>query len=202
MRRMSDKPHPRTVVLAAIDASPASAHVVASAARFATTPGGELHIVHVIDSADAKHYREQVARAAKLLDAAAKDAPRVEHVTLHIAAGTAWREILQIAANTQADVLVIGSHDLSSIEKLVLGSVADPVVHKAQCPVFVVRRKDYHNKAVPEIEPPCPDCLTAQRESGGRELWCEHHKGRHAHGRTHYELPEPFALGMMLIRDE
>jgi hypothetical protein len=46
------------------------------------------------------------------------------------------------------------------VKRLVLGSVAERVVHSARCPVYVVRRKDHLEVAdVPEIEPPCKECL-------------------------------------------
>jgi hypothetical protein len=46
--------------------------------------------------------------------------------------------------------------------------------------VFIVRPKD-HAKAgrVPEIEPPCPECVAARRESQGQKLWCARHSERH-----------------------
>jgi nucleotide-binding universal stress UspA family protein len=38
-----------------------------------------------------------------------------------------------------ADFLVIGSRGLGSMERLMLGSVSDYVVHHAPCPVLIVR---------------------------------------------------------------
>jgi len=37
------------------------------------------------------------------------------------------------------DILVIGSRGLGSVERLMLGSISDYVVHHAPCPVLVVR---------------------------------------------------------------
>jgi hypothetical protein len=69
-----------------------------------------------------------------------------------------------------------------------LGSVAEHVSRLARCPVWIVRPKD-HDKSllVPEIEPPCPDCLAHRDETLGKELWCARHAEHHirAHG-FHY----------------
>jgi nucleotide-binding universal stress UspA family protein len=50
------------------------------------------------------------------------------------------REIICDVANDEApDILVIGSRGLGSVERLMLGSVSDYVIHHAPCPVLVVR---------------------------------------------------------------
>jgi nucleotide-binding universal stress UspA family protein len=197
----SNNPPQRTVILAAVDGSAASSFVVAGGAKFAAMPGAELHLVHVIDAVgETKRLTEQLERGRQILEDLGKDLPESIPLTLHLAAGSPTREILQLAANLQADLIVVGAHDLSALEKLLLGSVAEPVVRKAQCPVYVVRRKDYHGKVVPELEPPCPDCLQTQRSTGGKELWCARHAQRHSHGHLHYEMPTGFAQGSSLLR--
>jgi len=198
---MQSTPPQRTVILAAVDGSAASPYVVSAGAKFASMPGAELHMVHVIEAlADPKRLTEQLERGRQILENLGRDLPQNIPLTLHLAAGTATREVLQLAANLQADLIVVGAHDLSRLEKLLLGSVSEPIVRKAQCPVYVVRRKDYHGKVVPELEPPCPDCLQVQRATGGKELWCARHAEKHAHGRVHYELPQGFAEGSTFVR--
>jgi Universal stress protein UspA and related nucleotide-binding proteins len=50
------------------------------------------------------------------------------------------REVIcAVARQEQPDILVMGSRGLGSLERLVLGSVSDYVVHNATCPVLVVR---------------------------------------------------------------
>jgi hypothetical protein len=122
-------------------------------------------------------------------------------VAAHFAIGNPWREIVQTATNIQADLILVGTHDRGGVARAILGSVAQVVARKAPCPVLVVRPKKPRHDDVPEIEPPCPDCERAQAESGGKDLWCARHRGHHAHLRCHYEVPESFALGSMLIRD-
>ena len=51
----------------------------------------------------------------------------------------AWRGVVEAAASLQADLIVMGSHGRSGLEKLVLGSVTQAVLSHTQLPVLVVR---------------------------------------------------------------
>jgi nucleotide-binding universal stress UspA family protein len=46
--------------------------------------------------------------------------------------------IEQVASEEKVDLIVLGSHGSSGLERLVLGSVAEAVLRKAACPVLVV----------------------------------------------------------------
>ena len=50
-------------------------------------------------------------------------------------------EIVSVAEEEDADLIVIGSFGRSALEKLLLGSVAEKVIRHAPCPVLVVRNK-------------------------------------------------------------
>ncbi len=47
--------------------------------------------------------------------------------------------ICKLAGEADVNILVIGSRGLGSMERLLLGSISDYVVHHASCPVLVVR---------------------------------------------------------------
>jgi len=192
----------RFVVLVAIDESPAKHDVVRAGADLARqAPGGELHVVHVVEDLPPAvrmvpppagmglTTTEMLGAARSRLDRMAAEARQrfSGRIVEHLAVGSAWKQILQVALDVQADVVVVGTHGRSGLKRLVLGSVAEAVVRKASCPVFVVRLKDYHAFVPPEIEPPCPDCVRVQRESGGATLWCERHRRDESRGRVHYE---------------
>jgi nucleotide-binding universal stress UspA family protein len=49
------------------------------------------------------------------------------------------RELICKLAGDGVDILIIGSRGLGSMERLMLGSISDYVVHHAPCPVLVVR---------------------------------------------------------------
>jgi nucleotide-binding universal stress UspA family protein len=203
----------RFVLLAAVDDSDAAAEVVSAAAGFARLiKGAEIHLVYVLENPDP--YESIAAMSAdeqkvafdkgrtRLEDLGREARARVSvRIAAHFAIGTAWREIVQTATNIRADLLLVGTHDRKGIASAILGSVAQVVARKAPCPVLVVRPKKSRHGEVPEIEPPCPDCERVQAESGGKELWCARHRGHHAHAHCHYEVPESFGLGSMLIRD-
>ena len=204
---------PRFVLLTAVDASAGGDRVMSAAIGFARMiPGAEVHIVHVLEDLSQSpaliraslvpspaELRED---ARKLLDrhgrSVAMECPKARVVT-HLHAGTAWRRIVQLATDLQADLVLVGTHDYGAVERLVLGSVAESVVRKASCPVLVVRAKDQHHD-VPEIEPACAQCLRMQRETRGATLWCARHGERHPHARLHYEYPEAFAEGSSILR--
>ena len=63
----------------------------------------------------------------------------VKVTTATVEAHNVWRGILEAAQSGGADLIVMGSHGRSGIEKLVLGSVAQRVVQHTQLPVLLVR---------------------------------------------------------------
>jgi nucleotide-binding universal stress UspA family protein len=60
----------------------------------------------------------------------------VEH---RLAEGDAATEILSLAKETQADVIVMGTHGRTGLSRVLMGSVAEQVVRKAPCPVVTVK---------------------------------------------------------------
>jgi nucleotide-binding universal stress UspA family protein len=61
---------------------------------------------------------------------------QVEH---RLAQGDVVTEILRIAQETQADVIMMGTHGRTGLKRLLMGSVAEQVVRKAACPVLTVK---------------------------------------------------------------
>ena len=49
------------------------------------------------------------------------------------------KAILNYLESSKFDLVVIGSHGRTGINKIILGSVANDIVQKAQCPVMVVK---------------------------------------------------------------
>jgi nucleotide-binding universal stress UspA family protein len=192
----------RVVIVAGVDTTTTNEAVVRAAAAIAGAySGAELHLIHVLDRVDPSALTSQLERARELLESMEKIAGPAR-LTLHISAGEPWKQVVQLAANLHADMVVVGTHDMTKVERALLGSVAEKVVRNAQCPVFTVRPKAWHEKPAPQIEPACPDCLRTQRDTGGAKLWCERHGQRHAHGKLHYEIPESFGVGSMLLHTD
>ncbi|AUX42555.1 hypothetical protein SOCE26_039880 [Sorangium cellulosum] len=108
------------------------------------------------------------------------DSRRLKRVVVHFRRGAPAEHIAQLAADLDADLVVVGSHGRRGLERLLLGSVAERVSRLARCPVWIVRPKDHATAGrIPEIEPPCADCVRRRNETGGGELWCVRHSERH-----------------------
>ncbi len=50
-------------------------------------------------------------------------------------------EIVHLADQAGADLIIVGSHGRSGVTRLILGSVAESVVRHAHCPVLVCKAK-------------------------------------------------------------
>lgn len=202
----------RTVILAATDGTTDDV-LQTAAAMTVSVAGGELHLVHVAEPiVDAEGRNALVTPLTEVLQngrtvleaAAARVRPVLgDRFVTHLTVGEPWQEILQLATDLTADIIVVGSHRRTGIERFLLGSVSEQIVRKARCQVVVARPKDY-GAAVPEIEPPCKDCVATQWESSGERLWCARHERRRerVHGRLHYETPPTYGVGSMLLRPE
>jgi nucleotide-binding universal stress UspA family protein len=172
----------RNVIVAAVDVTSLTNRIVSAAATLARTlPGAELHLVHVVAPPGhvvAKGKTEVIDAGRVHLDRVTERMHAVYpgRIVGHLAVGKPWREILQVASDVEADLVVIGSHGKRTTERLLLGSVSEEVVRKAHCPVFVIRPKEYVTD-VPEIEP-----------------------SRHPH--VHHESAPPFAVGSMFLHPE
>jgi len=65
----------------------------------------------------------------------------------HAPIGKPADEILRIAEELGADLILMGTHGHTGLSRVVLGSVAERVVREAGCPVLVARPKTY-----PDVE--------------------------------------------------
>lgn len=112
-----------------------------------------------------------------------------ERAVTHVRVGAPADEIAQLAADLDADIVVVGTHGRRGVRRLLLGSVAEGTMRLSHCPVLVVRPKDHYGEeleAAPQIEPPCPECIKVRNETGGRELWCPQHIEKHGRRHTYH----------------
>jgi nucleotide-binding universal stress UspA family protein len=52
--------------------------------------------------------------------------------------GKAYKEILRVAAERQADLIVLGVHGRNALDRLVFGSTTEQIVRRATCAVLAV----------------------------------------------------------------
>ena len=132
-------------ILCANDGSERAFRALTLAVAMAKESGAELHMVSVeeIDYMPEfiEEIREQTGTAARRFHKAQQRARMENHVVLriHLMTGHAVRDIVRLAAEIKADLLVIGATGHSQFYERMLGSRADRLVHLAPCPVLVVR---------------------------------------------------------------
>ena len=138
-------------VLCPIDFSEPSRIALQRALSIAEEGDADITILHVFDSpADepmaARHFtvpefrREYERWAADELQALVPETARDGcRPTTRVSHGKAYREILGVAAEDRADVIVIGVHGRNPLALLLFGSTTNQVVRRATCPVLTVR---------------------------------------------------------------
>jgi nucleotide-binding universal stress UspA family protein len=65
--------------------------------------------------------------------------PDLKEVKAYYRVGEAASEIVQFAEEESIDLIVMGTHGWTGLKHLVLGSTAENVVRKANCPVLTVK---------------------------------------------------------------
>lgn len=136
-------------VLCATDLGAPASPTVHLAASVASETLACLTLLHVIEEPGAGPERPLAAddpvrcalveQARERLARLAIPARTFCRVTERVEAGRAWREILRVARETHADLIVVGAHGGGALGRLLLGSNANQVVRHAECPVLVTR---------------------------------------------------------------
>ena len=143
-----------TTVLLATDGSEDAELATTTALDLANSTGSELHIVLVeeptyayVDAsgyayfpdAQLQHELEQQARLR--LDAEVQKIRSAGGAVAeaHLRVGSAGAEIVGLAQDEGAGLIVMGSRGLGGIRRALMGSVSESVVRHAHCPVLVVR---------------------------------------------------------------
>ncbi|RME02056.1 MAG: universal stress protein [Deltaproteobacteria bacterium] len=63
--------------------------------------------------------------------------------TIHVQPGKPFVEICRLAREGAFDLIVMGTHGRTGLSHVLIGSVAEHVVRKAPCSVYVVKPKDF-----------------------------------------------------------
>lgn len=139
------------VIVCATDFSDGASAALVWAAAFASRQGASLEVVHVLPEAQAvidgvavdAGYLEtatQRARAelAELARLARVSATKGASVHAEVLIGDAPVAIEEYARHRGARFLVMGASERPSIERWILGSVAERTIRRASCPVVIV----------------------------------------------------------------
>jgi nucleotide-binding universal stress UspA family protein len=147
---------PLAKILLATDGSPEAASAARMAITFSRSLGGEHHIIYVgvapsayaaaeseiLDYEFWKELREFAQNEAS--QSAEEEVRKIEGAggkveMVHVAVGHPDSEILRIAEEIGADLVVVGSRGLGPLRRALMGSVSESVVRHAHCSVLVVR---------------------------------------------------------------
>ena len=211
----------RQITLVGIDYSNHSKVALETAAAIAQAADGELHVAHVITPSFgaypsdatlsatiyttpendfvawlARMGEDTRQRLPEFCGEVLKDMPG--QTSGHVRVGRADRQLVLLARELKANLLVVGTHGRTGLERMLLGSVAERVLRSAPCPVLVARPRE--TEEVVEIESACPRCVEIRKSTEGEQTWCGRHSAHHARAHTYSEYPESFGVGSLTMR--
>ena len=173
-------------VVVGCDFSPLSQYAVTMAAAIAApVPGATIEALYVSPPGGHRlSYQQRTcvtdeirAQLMDFIEAGVRAAGVTSiKVHAHVYPGDPATEILRLAEDVGADLIVVGTHGRVGVKRLVMGSVAEQVTREARCPVLVMRRRNYqeHPELVPE--PACADCVAVREQTSGATRWCAVHE--------------------------
>lgn len=143
-------------ILFATDFSDSSEKACEHALTLASMAGARLHVLHVITELVDKRRRRLPAEVIEIFTREVEthavedmnefcrrylsaDKVGAVKITSDVVIGRSEEEILRQAAKVNADLIVLGTHGRTGIEKVLVGSTAERVVRDAQVPVLTVR---------------------------------------------------------------
>jgi len=146
-------------IVCAVDFSEWSSAALVLAASVAQESGASLALVHVLEwpwdeppppvfsawpehaAALSEFRRYLVTSATNRLESIASEVADDRSVaTVHVAHGKPYVQLLRVAADLDADLIVLGVHGRNPIDLAVFGSTTNQVVRRATCPVLTLRR--------------------------------------------------------------
>lgn len=135
-------------ILVGYDGSEGSRAALEAAADLARLAGAEIHLVAVGRLPEYAETRDEVDEAREqaeryyarhMEEAAAFLRSRELIACQHLAFGKPSEEILRVAGEIGADLIVLGTRPYHPLRRRLLGATADKVVDHAACPVLVVK---------------------------------------------------------------
>lgn len=144
-------------ILAGIDYSEYSREAARYAVTLAEKLGAHLHFLHVVEyepyigsgfgvsfTAPLKQYiskqhEQQQQSMEEMKRFVGEFENRGVSVDYLVAVGNPRVEIIRVAKEIKADLIVVGTHGRRGISQMIIGSVAEKVIRRATCPVLTVK---------------------------------------------------------------
>jgi nucleotide-binding universal stress UspA family protein len=138
-------PSPVRQVVAAVDLSDAAALTIRAAERYADAFGAALHVLHVVEPLplvpDAPlHFTddEVYRRSLEHLESSVWPLVAQRGATTGVRCGAALEAIAAEVAERQAQLVVLGSHGKSWVDRVLIGSVTERVLGALPCSLLIV----------------------------------------------------------------
>jgi nucleotide-binding universal stress UspA family protein len=163
-------------VILAVDGSDASMTAVAATAALRLRPGSSIEIVSVVPDTfapegspwpnviridpppDRDRVLDDVTYRLMTIADRLRDGDRDVHV--RVLEGRPATEIVLEAERSGADLIILGARGLSTVRRLLIGSVSSEVVDHAPCPVFVARHSEIERVMLATDGSPGADAAT------------------------------------------
>ncbi|MEI6640311.1 MAG: universal stress protein [Chlorobium sp.] len=139
-------------ILCPVDFSDASSKAVQYAKEFATSMGSVVHLLNVVEPRPmaVDITLNYVPLEEDLEHAAEEDLQIIVQefqlaglkVESSIEIGNPSDVILDKSQDLDVNLLIMGSHSKKGLSRLIMGSVAETVVRKANCPVLIVKAEE------------------------------------------------------------
>jgi len=146
------------VILHPTDFSDYSTYAFRIATDLARQHGATVLVLHVAETLGPANvtYGEAVSRLEpegyrqRLLDDLRRTVPPPAGVAVEylVAGGDPAEEIARVAADRGSNLIVMGTHGRTGLERLLMGSIAEKVVRLAPCPILITK--------LPKNESPSP----------------------------------------------
>jgi nucleotide-binding universal stress UspA family protein len=146
-------------IVVGADLSETGDHALREAVRLAKhLPDSELHVTYIIPTVVGMHDAEELRRmsgelrtkldelrahVATVCAPPAGSAPFTIETVFHVRIGQPALALHQLAVDVDGDLIVVGTHGRTGVERLMLGSVAEELIRIARLPVVVAHPKDF-----------------------------------------------------------
>lgn len=187
MSETSERPY---TVVVAVDLSSITEAVIEHALDAASRrPHVDVHAISVVPAASGFFQRapdpaEDLAEAertlrSRLTETASAflrpDPPEHWRVRLHVRVGQPDEEIIALADEVDADLVVMGQHGWGGKRHRLVGSVSERVTRMAHCSVLLVQPAAHEARAR-AAEQLCAECAATRRQSNGDIWFCAAHR--------------------------
>lgn len=149
-------------ILIALDYSPSAEKIAETGYELAKATGADVVLMHVV--AEPAYYSSldyspimgfngfeplsgiltdmtEVKRVSNEFLEQSKKHLGDERITTVVGEGDCSGSILKTAADVNADVIVMGTHSRTGLDKILMGSIAEKVLHHSPVPVFIIPSK-------------------------------------------------------------